>query len=346
MNALKPCQGYTLNIQARRLKAMDASILVVSGEDFVRVLLEQIDWLQTCTLQVVAHPQQALKVIEAKPPDLLLCWGQQAESVHLCQVIKSQSQWSSIYCLLLGDRTELDGKAGTEADWTIATTALMEGADAYLWIEGGGDRNRLTRQIGLIEAQIQVGLRWVKHYRDLIQTNDILSTIALSDPLTEISNRRALEWELPRQIQNARNRSLPLSLLIFDVDYFKAVNDNHGHLVGDRVLKLLATRIRHNLRYYDTPFRYGGEEFVVLLNNTNPEEAFFIARRLCQLVSDQPFIIHENLELQITISAGIASLKPEDDSDGARLLNRADRCLLRAKSEGRNRVISSDIEPI
>jgi two-component system cell cycle response regulator len=175
-----------------------------------------------------------------------------------------------------------------------------------------------------------------------MRTNDLLSAIALSDPLTELNNRRAFEWELPRQIQNARNRNMPISLIMLDVDYFKTINDTYGHLVGDRALQLFSARLRHNLRFYDTPFRYGGEEFVLILSDTGSQEATLIAHRICQLISQQAFAINETLDLNLTVSAGAASLRANDDTRGMSLLHRADQNLLKAKSQGRNRVVSDE----
>jgi len=221
--------------------------------------------------------------------------------------------------------------------------ALESGADAYLSMSADTVDSAVPIQENrLLRAQIQVGLRGIKFYRELMQTNDVLSTMALADPLTELSNRRAMEWELPRQIQNARSYSTPLSLIMLDVDYFKSVNDNYGHQVGDRVLQLLAARLQHNLRLQDTLFRYGGEEFVIALSQTNFQEAKNVATRLKCLVSDQPFNIDGTLALQITISLGLGFLNAEDDIKGETLLRRADENLLRAKTSGRNRVFSGD----
>jgi two-component system cell cycle response regulator len=192
----------------------------------------------------------------------------------------------------------------------------------------------------MLRSQIIAGLRMVTTHRELMRTNDILSAIALSDPLTELNNRRALDWELPRQVQNARSRSEDLSVLMLDVDHFKTVNDTYGHQVGDRALQLIASRLRHNLRFRDTLFRYGGEEFVIILGCTEKQESLLVAHRLCRLIGDQPFTIDETLDLTITISAGVASLQPRDDPRGISLLKRADSNLLRAKSTGRNRVVS------
>ncbi len=131
-------------------------------------------------------------------------------------------------------------------------------------------------------------------------------------------------------------------MIILDVDHFKKVNDTHGHLVGDRILQVLCQRLRHNLRCQDTAFRYGGEEFVILLANTTDEEALLVARRLNRVVSDEPFALSNKLTINITISLGTACLQADDDEQGESLLNRADQCLLQAKNAGRNRVIHSN----
>ncbi len=227
------------------------------------------------------------------------------------------------------------------------TEALEAGADAYLRLPMGTlsdkplDQTLQEVQDRLLRAQLMAGLRMVRTHRELMRTNDILSAIALSDPLTELNNRRALDWELPRQVQNARQREEPLSLMMLDVDYFKMINDTYGHPAGDRALKLISSRLRHNLRFRDTLFRYGGEEFVILLSATDQEEALAVGQRLCRLVSEHPFTIHDDLDLTITISAGTSSLEENDDPKGVNLLKRADQNLLRAKATGRNRVVST-----
>ena len=129
-------------------------------------------------------------------------------------------------------------------------------------------------------------------------------------------------------------------MIILDVDYFKKVNDNYGHLVGDRLLKLLSSRIRHNLRIQDTAFRYGGEEFVIILGDTTAEEADLVAHRLNSVVKDSSFAIDSTLTIDVTISLGTTCLLPNDDEKGLSLLHRADTFLLQAKSKGRNRVVS------
>ncbi|NJR59121.1 MAG: diguanylate cyclase [Cyanobacteria bacterium CRU_2_1] len=313
---------------------MNASILLVGSDDFRFLLLNLIRDLATFTVEVASSPFEAIPLIQAQQPDLLLIQASQLDSFNLCRQIKAQNRLAWIYSILLDDYALTENIERT-------AEALEEGADAYLrfpQIEEADDPKHWMLK-RLLQAHVQAGLRRVENHRDLMRKNDVLSAIALSDPLTELNNRRAFEWELPRQIQNSRNRSVPISLIMLDIDFFKRINDTYGHLVGDAALRLLSARLRHNLRFYDTPFRYGGEEFVVTLSDTGCDDALMIARRLCQLISDQPFAVTDNLDLKITISVGVATLRPDDDSKGISLLQRADQRLLQAKVDGRNRAI-------
>lgn len=326
---------------------MDASILLVGGDDFLATLLVRIRNLVSCTVEVATNPSEAMPLIQAQQPDLVILQGNQPGSLELCRQIKEQTRLAWIYCLLLDYPTHPLVEAWRDRFWEMEcrADALESGADAYLWFpkhDAKGealDLDVVIQQDRLLSAQIASGLRTVKNHRELMRTNDILSAIALSDPLTELNNRRALDWELPRQVQNSRSRSEQMSVLMLDVDYFKNINDTYGHPIGDRALQLISGRLRHNLRFRDTLFRYGGEEFVILLSNTDEQEALLVGRRLCRLISDQTFAIDEALNLDITISAGAASLKDNDDPKGASLLQRADQNLLKAKAAGRNRVI-------
>ena len=321
---------------------MDASILIVGSSDFSAELLEQIHRIQMFAI-VAPDASEAIPLIQAQQPDLILLQAD-ADSLELCSLIKQQKNLSWIYCIIV-DRLPMTVTNPTELEKVLElrSEALEKGADAYLnlSLDMTASDSLADRRVRLLQAQIKTGLRSVLNHRELMRTNDILSAIALSDPLTELNNRRAFDWELPRQIKNARDRSEPLSLLMLDVDYFKSINDTYGHRVGDQALQLVSARLRHNLRFHDTLFRYGGEEFVIILSKTDCHEADLVARRLCRLIGGQPFTISDNQDLNITISAGAASLLSADDAKGASLIHRADQNLLRAKATGRNRVVSS-----
>jgi two-component system cell cycle response regulator len=327
---------------------MNISILVFGNNNFCNTLPDRIRYAIAFNVKVIDNLNQAVSYIQMTPPDIILVQGSLDGSMKLCSWLKDQTKLSWIYCIFCEDRRQqIDErkKYGWHRELEMTTAMLKQGADAYIWhlIDEQTEENlaELTANHGLILAQLTVGLRKAQKYRDLIRTNDLLSAIALADSLTELNNRRALEWDLPRQIKKARTQKTSLSLIILDIDHFKKVNDTYGHLVGDRLLQLLCQRLRHNLRFQDTAFRYGGEEFVILLANTTGDEALIVARRLNRIVSEEPFAINNKLTINITISLGTASLEAEDDDQGESLLNRADQCLLQAKTTGRNRVIAS-----
>lgn len=166
-----------------------------------------------------------------------------------------------------------------------------------------------------------------------------LRHLATTDALTGLMNRGYLATEFNRELDRARRYQRPLSLLLADADNFKAVNDNHGHLAGDEVLRQLATIILGEARSHDLCGRYGGEEFTIMLPETGDVGANTFAERLRRAVEQHDFEL-DNLVLRITISIGMASLDLQDASQSLEdLIGRADAALLKAKAEGKNRVI-------
>lgn len=165
-------------------------------------------------------------------------------------------------------------------------------------------------------------------YRDALQS-------ANTDPLTGLNNRAALETALRREIDLAQRHGAPLSLIVADIDHFKTINDTYGHVVGDNALQALAKCAARTTRGSDILFRYGGEEFVVLLSNTGPNGALLLAERLRRAVHEMPLVCGDAC-FSMSISAGLSTLEPGDGVDN--LFQRADNGLYMAKQEGRNRV--------
>lgn len=240
--------------------------------------------------------------------------------------------------------TYADHEAGQPAFNDRVQSAQSQGATTTTQSQALPSLRFQPNQCRLIQAHIQLGLSRAQQYRDLSRINDWLSAVALVDALTQLNNRRAFDLELPNQIKMARQKQTSLSLMVLDIDYFKSVNDRFGHLVGDDMLKQLAKRLLSNMRFYDTPFRYGGEEFVITLNNTDVEEGGAIANRLRQLIATEPFQltqpINDLVELEMTVSIGLTELQPTDDEQGRSFLDRADKHLLQAKASGRNQVVA------
>lgn len=158
---------------------------------------------------------------------------------------------------------------------------------------------------------------------------------ALTDGLTQVGNRQAFESAMRREVDLARRHRQPLSLLMIDVDHFKRINDSHGHPAGDLVLSELAAEIGRAARSTDLLYRYGGEEFALLLHNTPAEGALITAERIRQAAA-RLTVGYRGSALNFTVSLGIATLQGDDSA--AELLRRADEALYRAKHEGRNRV--------
>lgn len=158
---------------------------------------------------------------------------------------------------------------------------------------------------------------------------------ALRDPLTGTGNRIAMDQTLLREIEVARRHTQPLSLLMLDIDHFKKVNDTYGHSSGDEVLRCIAKAIKGQLRNIDRIFRYGGEEFLVLLSNTDREAAGLIGERLRKSAREVAYPMLDHT-LELTISLGCSTLLPAESADS--LLRRADSALYVAKREGRNRL--------
>lgn len=158
---------------------------------------------------------------------------------------------------------------------------------------------------------------------------------ALRDPLTGTGNRIAMDQTLRREIEMARRHLSPLSLLMLDIDHFKIINDTHGHAVGDHVLRTVAAAIKSQLRNVDMVFRFGGEEFLILLSNTNREAAAMVGERLRQAIQAQDHGMNDT-QIELTVSLGCSTLLAAETADS--LLRRADTALYVAKREGRNRL--------
>jgi len=163
------------------------------------------------------------------------------------------------------------------------------------------------------------------------------------DPLTEIFNRRGFERELTRATAYVGRYGGSVALVYIDLDDFKPINDRHGHLIGDRVLRTVCERVHRILRRTDEFGRYGGDEFLVVLPETSPREALEIARRICDALACQP-IECGDLALRITASVGMATAEGAHSSRED-LLKRADRALFRAKDAGGNCAVSDDSAP-
>jgi two-component system, cell cycle response regulator len=180
-----------------------------------------------------------------------------------------------------------------------------------------------------------------KRYGERLRENVQQSIeMAITDALTGLHNRRYMESHLGTLVDQAASRGKPLSLLVLDIDYFKSINDGFGHDAGDDVLREFATRVRKSIRGIDLACRYGGEEFVVVMPETDLAVAAIVAERIRRRIAGEPFRVADGAKgLDVTISIGLAALMSAEDT-AATIIKRADQALYRAKRDGRNRVVA------
>jgi two-component system cell cycle response regulator len=241
------------------------------------------------------------------------------DGLRLCSQLRSLERTRNVPVLAIA---EADNNARL-------VRALEIGVNDYL--VRPFDKNEI-----LARARTQIRKR---RYTERLRDNVQLSIeMAITDALTGLYNRRYMETHVGTLVDQAIARGKPLSVLILDIDYFKSINDTHGHDAGDAVLQDFAVRIRKSIRGIDLACRYGGEEFVVVMPETDMAVATMVAERLRRRIASEPFPIQKGARLiEVTISIGIAALGSGDDA--AAVIKRADQALYRAKRDGRNRVV-------
>ncbi|MBL0934163.1 MAG: PleD family two-component system response regulator [Rhizobiaceae bacterium] len=277
-----------------------------------------------CTLDVVSDPQAGLIEAAEKPYECVLISTALAEydPLRLCSQLRTLDRTRFLPIILI---------AGQDENQRLVR-ALELGINDY--VTRPVDRQEL---IARLRTQVKR-----KRYNDQLRSS-VTQTIemAVTDGLTGLHNRRYLDSHLASLATKARSRGKPLSVLITDIDRFKSINDTHGHDAGDDILREFAMRLRQSVRGFDLACRYGGEEFVIVMPDTDPALAEKVAERIRDQIARNPFTIEEGGKtLDVTISVGVASLKGEPDTV-TDMMKRADVALYQAKNAGRNRVVAS-----
>lgn len=186
--------------------------------------------------------------------------------------------------------------------------------------------------------------RSLRYALRLADTLEAMRRLATHDELTGLANRRELDRILGEECERSRRFGQPVALVLVDVDHFKGVNDTHGHLAGDAVLREVALRLGSEVRNVDRVVRIGGDEFCAVLVNTEAAGAAAVARRLVETVGQAPVGLPDGSTLAVTVSAG-AALLPDDARDAVGLRASADRALYAAKEQGRNRAVAFSALP-
>lgn len=194
-------------------------------------------------------------------------------------------------------------------------------------------------QIFYMMVNVVGGILWTMGFAFMVTQRLVveLNRTATHDFLTETLNRRAAQGRINHAVQQLPHHQAPLSLLLLDIDHFKQINDQYGHEVGDQVLIMVASLLRQHVRANDVVARWGGEEFLILLEATATSTAVTVAERLNRMISTTPIRV-ANRTVWCRVSIGIATAT--DDTDSAALIRAADHALYHAKHTGRNRVVA------
>ncbi len=245
------------------------------------------------------------------------------DGLRVCSLLRSQENTRHVPILMILDEGDLE--------------QLAKGLDI-------GVTDYLVRPIDKNElrARARTQIRRRRYHDRLRNILDSSISLAYTDTLTGVYNRRYMDDHLERKIAEIAETTKPVSVMIFDLDHFKKINDTFGHTCGDRVLKGVADRVSASIRDIDLVARYGGEEFVVIMPNTPAPVALAVADRLCRCLADEPFAIPGQTDgLKVTASIGVTTtIDPSDTVEG--LLTRADTALYAAKEGGRNQVRAAD----
>lgn len=286
----------------------------VQGKQITTKLSEQykVDWLQ--------ESENAAETAKAGNYDIILMSTAlaDADGLRLASHIKSMEETRNVPMLVLVD----------EDDSRLMLKALEMGINDYMTMPI--DKNEMT-------ARVRTQIRR-KRYQDALRNQYQKSvSMAVTDGLTGLYNRHFLNQHLDNMVRESIKNGKKLSIMIMDMDHFKHVNDTYGHDAGDKVLKQLSEIILRVSRSTDLAARFGGEEFVILMPETDESSALVAGNRMREAVEKHPFDIGEADPLMRTISIGIANSHPDGDSAEA-LIKRADEALYSAKRNGRNQV--------
>jgi diguanylate cyclase (GGDEF)-like protein len=236
------------------------------------------------------------------------------------------------------DGLELTGKISEEYDADVIVMTGYGGDYSYEEAVQQGASDFVFKPIRFEELLLR--LKRVLRERHLSrERRDMLGKLkelAITDDLTKLYNSRHFYQQLGLEADRANRYDNPLALLLLDIDFFKQYNDSHGHLEGDRVLVRLGEVIRSLLRKMDSAYRYGGEEFTVILPETNAREALNVAQRIRKAVEQVKFVTAEGKEARVTISIGVTEYQRNEDVKS--FINRSDKAMYRSKIEGRNKV--------
>jgi diguanylate cyclase (GGDEF)-like protein len=296
-------------------------ILVAEDDSITRRLLQAHLTQSGHEVVVCADGGQAWQVLnEDDPPNLVvLDWMMPGmDGLTICRELRKREVQGYTYIILL------TGKTGTKD----VIEGLEAGADDY--IMKPFDAHEL-------KVRVRAGSRIIQLQQQLVAALTASEFQASHDHLTGLWNRRAIKGVLDRELARTHRHHGSLGVVMGDLDHFKRINDTHGHLAGDAVLRQVAQRIVSLVRPYDAVGRYGGEEILIICPGSNRERTWRMAERLRQSLSESPLTVSEGT-FEVSMSFGVTSIQQDPKRDADSLIREADEALYRAKEMGRNRV--------
>ena len=299
--------------------ADNAKVLVVEDKDFEQRKIEETLSKDHDAITMVTSGAEVMEKVTERDYEVLIVSLNldNEDGLRLCSHLKSNERTRSVPIVMMG----------SEDDFPRIAQGLEMGAHDY--ILRPLDRNELL-------ARVRTQVRRKRFQERLRATYEVSLSMALTDSLTGLYNRRYLEVHLEKLLLKNQESRKALAVLMIDIDHFKGVNDTHGHNVGDEILKIFSERLKDNLRSFDLVARLGGEEFVAILPDVSEERAHMVAERLRRSISDVPFpCAAEGGELSISTSIGGALIDHGEHSI-QEVLERSDKCLYEAKNGGRN----------
>jgi diguanylate cyclase (GGDEF)-like protein len=340
---------------SRRLQRADGSfagvVLATVAHDYFRNYFERIDIGDEGVIMLGNDDGRLIMRRPASEPDL----EHGAPADTLLTLLRQQGPTGNV------DVTGRDGVARHFAYEHLRRYPLLVGVGVSqrevlerwrrsAWLGGAGAGalllalvllgGSMIRQL-VLRDRLQQALRTAK--RELEASNDSLRAMALSDGLTGLPNRRHFDQRLEQEFKRAMRDGSALALIMLDVDYFKRYNDRYGHVAGDACLQAVAKAISSSLRRpADLAARFGGEEFAILLPDTGSEGAIAVAEAARQALLQRAIEHNDNPGRLVTLSAGVAVLRPQRGQSSRRLIEAADEGLYEAKGQGRNRVVARE----
>jgi len=302
----------------------DANILVVDEDVFQAEQIYNVLSQRFGSIKVLNDPTEASKIGIEDHYDLIISDMQfsQTDGLRLCSEFRSKVETRYTPILILSE----------DYDKNNLVKALNVGANDYLTVPL--DESELMARVNLQVKR--------KRYQDALRMNLFNNAeMSIKDPLTNCYNRRYFDAHLKNIVKDSVEKDRRLSLMILDIDYFKVVNDDYGHSAGDELLKQMQKRISENVRVTDLLARFGGEEFVIVMPDTNISDAYTVAEKIREIIATEPFVLSgENTTHSVTVSIGIAEMQKSDLDNIKKFIVRADRYLYKAKNSGRNRVVT------